>query len=66
MPLYEQVAQALRDRIQKKHIVGRVPSILGLVQEFGVSHKTAAHALRVLADEGTIVAVRGKGFYVAR
>ena len=43
-----------------------MPSILGLVQEHGISHRTAARALETLRDEGVIVAVRGKGYYVAR
>jgi hypothetical protein len=44
---------------------GRVPSILGLAQNHGVSHRTAAHALNTLRDEGLIISVRGKGYYVA-
>jgi hypothetical protein len=30
-----------------------------------VSHRTAAHALTTLRDEGLIISVRGKGYYVA-
>lgn len=47
-------------------LTGRVPSILGLAQEHGVSHRTAAHALITLRDEGLIISVRGKGYYVAK
>ena len=47
-------------------ITGRVPSILTLAQEYGVSHRTSQRALATLVDEGLIVAVRGKGFYVKR
>jgi DNA-binding GntR family transcriptional regulator len=36
-----------------------------LAQEYGVSHRTADHALQTLRDEGLVIAVRGKGFYVA-
>lgn len=43
---------------------GRMPSILGLAQEYGVSHRAAARSLTTLKDEGLIVAVIGKGFYV--
>ena len=45
-------------------ITGRVPSILSLAQEYGVSHRTSQRALTALAEEGLIVAVRGKGFYI--
>lgn len=64
VPLHEQIAAELRDQIRKGKLTGRVPSILTLAQEYGVSHRTTAHALGTLRDEGLIVAVRGKGFYV--
>ena len=64
MPLHEQLSQLLRQRITAGELTGRVPSILTLAQEYGVSHRTAARALTTLKDEGTIVSVRGKGFYV--
>ena len=37
-----------------------------LAQEFEVSHKTSERALHALVDEGLLVAVVGKGFYVKR
>jgi len=46
-------------------LAARVPSILSLAQEHGVSHRSAAHALTTLRDEGLIISVRGKGYYVA-
>lgn len=63
-PLHEQVAAVLRNQIRAGELTGRVPSILTLAQEYGVSHRTSARALATLADEGLIVSVRGKGFYV--
>ena len=65
VPLYEQLAAVLRGQIRDGKLTGRVPSILGLAQEHGVSHRTSAAALAILKDEGLIVSVRGKGFYVA-
>jgi GntR family transcriptional regulator len=62
--LHEQVADALRQRIKAGKITGRVPSIVTISQEFEVSHKTADHALHTLRDEGIIVAVRGRGYFV--
>jgi DNA-binding GntR family transcriptional regulator len=66
VPLHEQLARILRTMITDGRIAGRVPSILTLAQEYGVSHRTSQRALTTLADEGLIVAVRGKGFYVKR
>jgi DNA-binding GntR family transcriptional regulator len=66
VPLHQQVAAMLRSQISKGKLTGRVPSILTLAQEHGVSHRTTARALETLRDEGLIVAVRGKGYYVAR
>jgi DNA-binding GntR family transcriptional regulator len=64
--LHEQLAGILRTMITDGRIAGRVPSILSLAQEYGVSHRTSQRALTTLADEGLIVAVRGKGFYIKR
>lgn len=66
VPLHEQLAGILRTMIADGRITRRVPSILTLAQEYGVSHRTSQRALSALADEGLIVAVRGKGFYVKR
>ena len=63
-PLHEQLATLLRDQIRSGALKRRVPSILSLAQEHGVSHRTAARALTTLKDEGLIIPVRGKGFYV--
>ena len=65
LPLHEQLATLQRDQIRSGALKRRVPSILSLAQEHGVSHRTAARALTTLKDEGLIIPVRGKGFYVA-
>jgi GntR family transcriptional regulator len=64
--LHEQLAGILRTMITDGRISGRLPSILSLAQEYGVSHRTSQRALTTLADEDLIVAVRGKGFYIKR
>jgi DNA-binding GntR family transcriptional regulator len=66
VPLHEQLTGILRRQIEDGTLTGRVPSILSLVQEHGVSHRTAARALATLRDEGVIISVTGKGYYVAR
>lgn len=63
VPLHEQLASILREQIRDGSLKGRVPSILGLAQEYDVSHRTAARALGTLRDEGRIVPVQGKGYY---
>jgi GntR family transcriptional regulator len=65
VPLHEQLAAELRAKIKSGELATRVPSILTLAQEYGVSHKTAQHALETLKAEGVIVSVRGLGYYVA-
>jgi DNA-binding GntR family transcriptional regulator len=65
VPLHQQLAELLRQQIASGALTGRVPSILSLTQQHGISHRTAAHALATLRDEGLIVSVRGKGYYVA-
>lgn len=66
VPLHEQLEAILRKQIGDGELTGRVPSILSLAQEYEVSHRTTQRALTTLRDEGLIVAVRGKGFYVAK
>ncbi len=65
VPLHQQLAELLRSQITSGELTGRVPSILSLAQQHAVSHRTAAHALTTLRDEGVIISVRGKGYYVA-
>ena len=45
MPLHEQLANTLRDRVTSGNITGRVPSIMTIAQEYEVGHNTAARAL---------------------
>lgn len=42
-----------------------IPSETRLMQEHGVARLTARKAVRVLADEGLVEVVRGRGAYVA-
>jgi GntR family transcriptional regulator len=65
VPLHQQLTELLRHQIASGAVTGRLPSILSLSQQHGISHRTAAHALATLRDEGLIISVRGKGYYVA-
>jgi DNA-binding GntR family transcriptional regulator len=66
IPLWDQLAEALRKSISSGEYTGRIPSAKSLAQEFEVSHKTSERALHALVDEGLLVAVIGKGFYIKR
>ena len=64
-PLYMQLAALLRGQIEDGTITKRLPSVKTLSQEYGVSHITAERALTTLKDDGLIIPVIGKGYYVA-
>lgn len=65
-PLYEQLATILRGKIQAgEYQPGRViPSENTLMQTYEVARNTVRHAIRLLADEGLVEIVRGRGVYV--
>jgi GntR family transcriptional regulator len=66
VPPYLQVAAILRARIESGELAPRqrLPSIAGLVQEYGIARTTASKALRVLVSEGLAEVVPGWGTYV--
>ena len=66
VPPYRQVAAILRGRIESGDLAPgrRLPSIADLVQTYGIARTTAAKSLRVLADEGLIRQVPGRGWFV--
>lgn len=67
VPVYQQIADIIRGRIEE----GRyspdtpVPSIERIRQETGVAVKTIRRGVGVLATEGYVVIVPGKGTFVA-
>jgi GntR family transcriptional regulator len=65
-PVYQQIAAILREAIQRGEIApGRpVPSESQLMQRYGVARLTARKAVRVLAAEGLVEVVPGRGAYV--
>ncbi len=66
-PVYQQIAAILRDEIARGvYPPGRpVPSETQLMQRFEVARLTARKAVRVLAGEGLVEVVPGRGAYVA-
>jgi len=67
IPLYTQVAETLRRRIQVRDYPegSLLPNSEELEREFGVSEITIRKALAVLADEGLLERKRGLGTFVA-
>jgi DNA-binding GntR family transcriptional regulator len=66
-PVYQQVAGILRDQISSGKIEPRrpIPSLRTLCETYGIARATAGKAIRVLADEGLIRRVPGRGWFVA-
>jgi GntR family transcriptional regulator len=65
---FQQLAAILRERIQAgKYPPGRkIPSIIDLVEESGLSTMTVRRAVQVLADEGLVRTVPGRGTFVTQ
>lgn len=66
IPPYLQVAAIIRERVQSGELRPgqRVPSIVTLMQTYGIARNTARHALTVLRDEGLIIIRPGWGAFV--
>jgi GntR family transcriptional regulator len=67
-PSYLQLAAILRGRIESGEIrpEGALPSITFLVQETGLAVGTVRKAIKVLADEGLVVTVPGRGSFATK
>jgi GntR family transcriptional regulator len=67
-PVYVQLAGILREQIRSGELQPRrpIPSVRALVEQYGVARGTAAKAVQVLADEGLVRVVAGRGWFVAR
>ena len=66
-PSYLQLAAQLRERIRDGRIGpgDALPSITQLTGETGLSVQTVRRGIAVLADEGYVVVVPGRGTYAA-
>ena len=66
-PSYRQLAGKLRAAIESGEIAPGepLPSLSYLVQETGLAGNTVRKAIGVLADEGLVVTVQGRGTYAA-
>lgn len=68
VPLYQQVAAVLRQKIADGILPPDrpIPSASRLIQEYGVARGTALRAIGLLVEEGLVYVVPGKGTYVRR
>jgi DNA-binding GntR family transcriptional regulator len=66
VPLWQQLADVIAQRIGSGEYTGKLPSAKTLAQEYEVSHKTSEHALQSLKDAGLVEAVKGLGYFVKR
>jgi GntR family transcriptional regulator len=66
VPVYIQLADILRARIQSGELAPRrpVPSKRSLMQEYGVAGGTIDKAIGILREEGLVRTVIGRGIYV--
>jgi GntR family transcriptional regulator len=63
-PLYVQLAAILRGKIERGEVTGRLPSVKGLQQEYGVAQGTAERAFAILREEGLVTSGQGRGHFV--
>jgi GntR family transcriptional regulator len=63
---YVQLADLLREQIRAEEIGPRVPSIMELADESGLSAATVKRALGLLRNEGLIYTVPGRGTFVRK
>lgn len=61
---YVQLAGLLRERIKAGQIGPRVPSIMELADQSGLSAATVKRAIGLLREEGVIYTVPGRGTFV--
>jgi DNA-binding GntR family transcriptional regulator len=64
--VYVQLAAIIRGQIESGRITGRLPSVRTLTETYGISHVTATSALKLLADEGLVYPVKGRGWFLVR
>ncbi len=66
VPVWRQVAEDLRRRIDAGELRITVTGIDRLSQEYGIARATAEKVLAYLATEGVVKPVPGKGHYIVR
>lgn len=62
--VYAQIADDIEGKIARGVYTERIPSLDGIVQEYGCARMTARRAVRELRDRGLVEIVQGKGSFV--
>lgn len=67
LPIYEQIKQQMKEQILDGTITEdeQLPSIRQLARDLKISVITTTRAYNDLSDEGFIISVAGKGYFVA-
>lgn len=67
VPIYEQIEEQIRTQILEGRITEdeQLPSIRQLARDLKISVITTTRVYNDLSDEGFIISVAGKGYYVA-
>lgn len=67
VPAYYRLAEDLKAKIDRGELKpgDMIPSTAQLARQYGVSHMTVRHGLELLAKDGYIESVQGKGSFVA-
>ena len=67
VPIYEQIEEQIRTQILEGKVTEneQLPSIRQLARDLKISVITTTRVYNDLADEGFIISVAGKGYYVA-
>ena len=65
-PVYKQIADALRTAIARGTLreADRLPSEARMMEHYGVARMTVRNAIKLLQDEGLVIAEHGRGVYV--
>jgi DNA-binding GntR family transcriptional regulator len=65
-PIYRQIAAVIAKRIADGLYPPRraIPSEAAMCEEFGVGRNTVRAAVALLAEQGLVITVKGKGSYV--
>jgi DNA-binding GntR family transcriptional regulator len=61
---YQQLAGRLRERIAAGELGPKLPSLMVLAEQAGVSPTTVQRALAILKDEGVVYGAPGRGIFV--
>jgi len=61
---YRQLAAQIRARIERGELGPRLPSIMKLAEQAGVSTRTMQRAIDVLKEEGVLYTAPGRGTFV--